>query len=185
MTKEELIQSLEESRQRMHKVIDERYDSMIYSIRTGQPIQELATHHLDLCEPTFLFKGKKPVSITYPNGEQVKVSTWREVAAELLRDCNSDPGRHEALMQLRYKVGGNTRWFLSDTDRKLDVGIKIDENLYFEGKFDTEYLLKMLKERIFDKVGYPYEMIDIEVRDKGQLVSPVDEPEEAITMQMQ
>ena len=112
------------------------------------------------------------------------VNTWREVAAELLQDCNSDPQRHEALMQLRYKVGGNTRWFLTDTDRKLDVGIKIDDNLYFEGKFDTEYLLKMMTERIFAKVGYPYEMIEIEVRAKGQAMTPAEEPEESVTMQM-
>ena len=184
MTQEEMIARLEKSRQRMHMVIDEKYDSMIKSIRTGQPIQELATQHLDLCEPPFLFKGKKPVTITYPNGEQVKVSTWREVATELLRDCNSDPGRHDALMNLRYRVGGNTRWLLTDTDRKLDVPIKIDENLYFEGKFDTEYLLKMMTEKIFDKVGYPYEMIEIEVRGKGQITAPVDEPDEAVTMQM-
>ena len=123
-------------------------------------------------------------NLTYPNGEQVKVSTWREVASELLRDCNSDPARHEALINLRYKVGGNSRWFLTDTDRKLDVPIKIDEDLYFEGKFDTEYLLKMMTEKIFEKVGYPYEMIEIEVRSKGQIIAPVDEPEETVAMQI-
>lgn len=104
------------------------------------------------------------------------MKTWREVAAELLRDCNSDPDRHEALMQLRYVVSGNSRWILSDTDQHMDVGIKIDEGLYFEGKFDTEYLLKMMTEKIFEKVDYPYEMIQIEVREKGQTMAPAEGP---------
>lgn len=185
MTTEEKVAMVEKSRQRMHEAVDEKYDEMIECIRTGQPFQATRVQRYDLNEPPFVFKGKKPISITYPNGEKVMVNTWREVAAELLQDCNSDPQRHEALMQLRYKVGGNTRWFLTDTDRKLDVGIKIDDNLYFEGKFDTEYLLKMMTERIFAKVGYPYEMIEIEVRAKGQAMTPAEEPEEAITMQMQ
>ena len=184
MTTEEKIEMIEKSRQRMHEAVDEKYDEMIQCIRTGQPLQRSRVQRYDLNEPPFVFKGKKPISITYPNGEKVMVNTWREVAAELLRDCNSDPGRHEALMQLRYKVGGNTRWILADTDRRMDVGIKIDENLYFEGKFDTEYLLKMMTERIFDKVGYPYEMIEIEVRTKGQAMARAEEPEETVTMQM-
>lgn len=137
-----------------------------------------------MSDPPFLFKGKKPHSITFPNGDRITVNTWREVAAELLRDCNSDPKRHEALMQLRYMVSGNSRWVLTDTDQCLDVAIKVDEGLYFEGKFDTEYLLKMLTERIFDKVGYPYEMIEIEIREKAQSIASAEGAEESMSMQM-
>ena len=87
-------------------------------------------------------------------------------------------------MQLRYMVSGNSRWILADTDQCLDVGIKVDEELYFEGKFDTEYLLKMMTERIFEKVGYPYEMIEIEVREKGQTMISGESIEESMSMQM-
>lgn len=176
MTIEEQIEMFEKSRERMHRLIDDRYDAMILCIRTGQLPRQTGTRRYDLSEPPFLFKGKKPLSILYPNGDKVTVKTWREVAAELLRDCNSDPDRHEALMQLRYVVSGNSRWILSDTDQHMDVGIKIDEGLYFEGKFDTEYLLKMMTEKIFEKVGYPYEMIQIEVREKGLTMAPAEGP---------
>lgn len=184
MTIEEQIAMFESSRERMHRLIDERYDAMIHCIRTGQPLRQTGPQQYGLSEPPFLFKGKKPLSIIYPNGDRVTVNTWREAAAELLRDCNSDPNRHEALMQLRYMVSGNSRWILADTDQCMDVGIKVDEGLYFEGKFDTEYLLKMMTERIFEKVGYPYEMIQIEVRDKGQSMAAAEETEESMSIQM-
>ena len=184
MTIEEQITMFESSRERMHRLIDERYDSMIHCIRTGQPLRQAEKECYALSDPPFLFKGKKPHSITFPNGDRITVKTWREVAAELLRDCNSDPKRHEALMQLRYMVSGNSRWVLTDTDQCLDVAIKVDEGLYFEGKFDTEYLLKMLTERIFDKVGYPYEMIEIEIREKAQSIASAEGAEESMSMQM-
>lgn len=185
MTTEEKIAMFEQSRNRMHRAIDEKIDTIIECLRTGQPIRQSGVQHHDLSEPPFLFKGKKPVSIVYPNGEKVIVNTWRKVAEELLQDCNSDPERHEALMQLRHKVAGRNRWLLADSPSEMNVPIKIDEGLYFEGKFDTEYLLKMLTEKVFEKVGYPYEFIEIEVRDKGQDIAPAEEPDEAISMQMQ
>ena len=184
MTIEEQIAMFESSRERMHRLIDERYDSMIHCIRTGQSLRQAEKECYALSDPSFLFKGKKPHSIIFPNGDRITVNTWREVAAELLRDCNSDPNRHEALMQLRYMVSGNSRWVLTDTDQCLDVAIKVDEGLYFEGKFDTEYLLKMLTERIFEKVGYPYEMIEIEIREKGQSMASAEGAEESMSIQM-
>ena len=184
MTTEEMIAMLEKSRERMHKAIDERIDGLIESVRTGQPITQKGIQHYDLSEPAFLFKGKKPISITYPNGEKVITPTWLRVAEELLKDCNSDPQRHEALLQLRHKVGGKNRWLITASPEGMNVPIKIDRDLYFEGKFDTEYLLKMMTEKVFDRVGYPYEFIEIEVWDKGSQVAPTEDPEEAMTMKM-
>lgn len=69
MTTEEMIRILETSRQRMHRVIDERYDSMIHCIRTGQPLLQEGNQCYSLSEPPFLFKGKKPLSIIFPNGD--------------------------------------------------------------------------------------------------------------------
>lgn len=176
MTIEEQIAMIESSRERMHRFIDEKYDAMIECIRSGQPFQQAGIQRLDLAGPLFLFKGKKPMSIIYPDGNQVRVTTWREVAKELLRDCNSDPDRHEEMMRLRHVVSGNKRWILADSSQKMNLGIKIDDDLYFEGKFDTEYLLKMLTEKIFDVVGYPYQMIEIEVRGKDLVMTQIEEP---------
>ena len=42
----------------------------------------------------------------------------------------------------------------------------------------------MMTERIFEKVGYPYEMIEIEVREKGQTMVSGESIEESMSMQM-
>lgn len=173
MTTEEKIALFEHSRERMHKVIDERYDAMIECIRNGESIRNDCTEKFELGNPSFIFKGKKPVSIVYPNGEKVAVKSWIQVAEELLRDCNKDPQRHEALMKLRYTVGGRNRWLLADSANSMNVPIKVDDDIYFEGKFDTEYLLKMLKEKIFAIVDYPYESIELEVREKGMVATHI------------
>lgn len=181
MTTEEKIAMFEESRERMHHAIDEKYDAMIACIRTGQSFSGYDSRHYELGEPPFLFKGKKPVAIVYPNGEKVYTNTWRKVAEELLHDCNSDPQRHEALLQLRNKIAGRNRWILQDQPDGMNVPIKIDEGIYFEGKFDTEYLLKMMTEKVFQPIGYSYEFIEIEIRENIDLT---EEPEDSMTMQI-
>ena len=136
MTTEEKIAMFEQSRERMHRAIDEKIDDIIKCLCTGQSIRQNGVRHYDLSEPPFLFKGKKPVSITYPNGEKVFVNTWRKVAGELLNDCNSYPQRHEALMQLRHKIAGRNRWVLADTPTEASEMfhiLKNAENPHFYG----------------------------------------------------
>lgn len=65
----------------------------------------------------------------------------------------------------------------------MNVPIKVDEGLYFEGKFDTEYLLKMLTDKVFSKVRYPYEFIEVEVRETGQDIVPAEEHENTMSTQ--
>ncbi len=181
LTIEEQIALIEESRVKIHRSIDEKYDNLIELLRTGKPIMSDEIRYYDLGEPLHFFKGKKPAAIIYPSGEKVNLTTWRQVAKELLADCNSDPERHEAMMKLRYAIGGRARWALTDEPEGMDVPIKIDEGLYFEGKFDTEFLLKMLTKEIFDRVGYDYSFIEIELRGKEQTETPVEDEQSADT----
>lgn len=171
--KEEMIAQIELSRRRMHKAIDEKFDELLATVQTGNMTKTFITQY-DLGDPPFLFKGKKPIAINYPNGEKVYTKTWREVAMELLNDCNSDPVRHKKLMYLRNAISGRSRTILSDTDEGMNFPMKIDDNLYFEGKFDTEFLIKVLTQYIFEQTDYPYSNIEIEVRESGQKV--VEEP---------
>ena len=48
---------------------------------------------------------------------------------------------------------------------------KIDDGIYFESYFDTEYLLKMMKERVLDRVGY----------DSGAVRLQIYEPKKELT----
>lgn len=47
----------------------------------------------------------------------------------------------------------------------------IDENLYLEGKLDTEYLIKTVRDQILDPVGYDYDQIGFVVHDPKQEMS--------------
>ena len=63
------------------------------------------------------------------------------------------------------KVAGRERVILGRTDRGMDKPLKIDDGIYFESYFDTQYLLKVMKERVLDAVGYDYSGILLYVRD--------------------
>lgn len=47
----------------------------------------------------------------------------------------------------------------------MDVPLMIDEDLYLEGKLDTEFILKIVKRDILDCVGYDYSGIGIVVQE--------------------
>lgn len=100
MTLEEKLQMIEQCRQEMHRDIDEQCDALIESIKSGVPLQKNKKTFYSLNEPAHLFKGKKPVAITFPNGKKEYTDTWKKVATELLADCNSDPTRHNRLLTL-------------------------------------------------------------------------------------
>lgn len=72
------------------------------------------------------------------------------VALAVLKACNNEPEMHQRLMNIRGSVAGRTRFILSDTPTDMNAPLEIDEGLYFEGKFDSEYMMKMLTKRILD-----------------------------------
>ena len=161
------VQILEESRVRLHRLIDERYDLLREGIENGVPIGNSQTvQRLSLKNDLSVFKGTKPFSVTLPDGQTVHVNTWRKVASLLLEDCNRHEERHNRLHRLCNKAAGRLRPILSNNPNEMDVPLPIDEGLYFEGKFDTEFLLKMLTERVLKPVGYPCDDIAITVRCK-------------------
>lgn len=107
------------------------------------------------------FKGKKPVSVKFASGETIETSTWLKLVQTILQHCNKQPDMHERLMQLRDKVAGKQRIILGSSATGMDVPLKIDEDMYFEGKFDTEALLIMLTKKVLEPVGYDYTRIKI------------------------
>ncbi len=166
MDKETQLQHIEESRQRTHKMIDEQYDALIKKIESGEPItiSKYTPERMSLMTSPRLFKGHKPSEIIFPDGRSVETKTWREAVTDILQDCNADEQMHDTLMYLRGRTAGRLRYILSHDPEELDVPLKIDEGLYFEGKFDTEYLLKMLTERVLKPSGYPCQDITVVLR---------------------
>ena len=46
--------------------------------------------------------------------------------------------------------------------------VMIDEGLYLEGKLDTEYLIKTVRDQILNPAGYDYDKIGLVVYDPKQ-----------------
>jgi hypothetical protein len=85
---------------------------------------------------------------------------WRQVYIEILKRCNES--KHDELMELRNKIGGRKRKFLSDNSDNMNAPIMITENLYTEAYFDTEFLIRTLFE-ILNCVQYNHRNIFVEI----------------------
>ena len=106
-------------------------------------------------------KGKKPLAVQFARGEWIETPTWRKVAQKILQACNEQPDIHERFMEMCGKVAGRWRTILGSSPEEMDVPIKVDEELYFEGKFDTE-------KKVLEPAGVDYSSIKIRYMAKGQ-----------------
>lgn len=187
MNKDEMMTMLEESRANMHRMIDNHYDGLRSCIESGERIT--ATHavprSLHLTVPPSVFRGEKPVTVTLADGTTVPTPTWKSVVATVLNDCNSNPQMHERLMQIRGSVAGRYRVILGDDPFQMQVPVKIDDDLYFEGKFDAEYLMKMMTEKVLNRIGYDYSGIVVTLRTEQTTVAFEPEQSEIDTNQDQ
>ncbi len=163
-----IAKEVEELRQKLHRRIDDQCDALLQALVSGEPVPH-QQKIIALSTPSHTLIGTKPDAVLYPNGDRVEVSSWRKLAAELLSSCNRDPLYHQRLMQLRNKVSGQQRMLLSDRPDGMDVPLQIDENLYFEGKFGTEMMLKVLTDKIFRPIGYDYSAVQVEISNTPHL----------------
>ncbi len=159
------VELIEELRAQLHETVDRRIDALL----SGQ-VSQMESRSLPLDIHPSVFKGKRPLSVSFPDGRTVETTTWKKAVSAILTDCNSDPAMHDRLMSISGKVFGRDRVLLGDKDG-MDSPVKIDEGLYMETKFDTESLLYVLRERILKPVGYDCEGIHIRCRDPEQTMS--------------
>ncbi len=148
--------------------INASLETMINAMESGEE-QLSSEHRLPLFVSSALFKGMKPVSLTFPDGRELAVSKWRDLAVALLQDCSADEACYENLHNMCGKVYGRNRIILGRDPSVMDVPLKVDEDIYFEGKFDTESLLKVLTERVLRPAGYDYRSITVTIADPHQL----------------
>lgn len=162
-----MLDQLEDSRARMHRYIDEQYDELRTRILCGEYVASITAmlereYSLDSADATF--KGKKPVAIHFPDGREHQAKSWKEVAAILLQDCISDSSASSRMYAMAGSYSGRKRIILDRTPNRMDVPIYIAPELYFEGKFDTQSLIYMLKQ-IMAQCGYDHSGITLTVRD--------------------
>ena len=146
-------------------------DALLQMYRSG----ELRTDMKDTIRESSLItvspaelKGKRPLAVQFAPGEWIETPTWRKVAQKILQTCNEQPDIHERFMEMCGKVAGRWRTILGSSSEEMDVPIKVDEELYFEGKFDREAMLNMLQKKVLEPAGVDYSSIKIRYMAKGQ-----------------
>lgn len=117
-----------------------------------------------LCMESGFFKGKNVVAVIFPDGVRVETPTWKKLVEVILKRCNDDVGKHRALMELRNRIQGRSRKLLANGSTGMRSPLKIDRGLYMETHYDTESLLRIMKIRILDAVGYDYQNIQVAIR---------------------
>ena len=149
-------QLIEELREEMLQLVNTKCDALLQMYRSG----EMHTDKRDTIRESSLItvspaelKGKRPLAVQFAPGEWIETPTWRKVAQKILQTCNEQPDIHERFMEMCGKVAGRWRTILGSSPEEMDVPIKVDEELYFEGKFDTEAMLNMLEKKVLGLTG--------------------------------
>lgn len=161
--KELYIVQLEKSRVELHHILDNKIDQAILSIKNDEPFPETSPV-LPLTTHPAQFKGMKPVAIIFKDRNKVSVKKWREVPIAILQECCRSPVFKQRLMDLRDKVNGRKRIILGKSPIGMNVPLQIDPELYMEGKFDTEWLLRVLTDMILRPIQYDFNGIHIVLR---------------------
>lgn len=170
------IDIIEKYRKEMHEMVDKRCDQYIEELQEGRftiPREQV----LPLSYMPAYFKGKKPISVVFADGREVDAQTWKKVVTTIMQDCNATKQGYKNLRKISGKVSGKQRLLLSNSPEGMNVPLKIDEDLYLEGKFDTESLINVMNRLIFDAVGYEYGGIHIKIR------NPVIDAEELVDLE--
>ena len=136
---------------------------------TEQMIQQCQNSDLETIESIYpftmdssFFKGKSVAAVILPDETRVDTATWLKFIEIIMKDCEKE--KREKLMSLRNRVLGRNRVLLGSSSETMRTAIKIDEKLYLEGHYDTETLIKIVKNRILDIVGYDYSGIKVVIK---------------------
>lgn len=179
------IEMVEKMREELIQMVNRKCDAMIQGYQNREQIacseNRVMESELAWIAPATL-KGKKTIGLEFTSGVSVKTPTWKCVVQTIMQHCNSQPDMHERLMQLSGKVAGRQRIILGKSAEEMNVPLKIDEGLYFEGKFDTEALLTMMIKKVLEPVGYDYSQIIIQYTDRGPMMSEIMEEEPSMGM---
>ena len=168
----DIVQELQVLRAELIREVDEKIGRMIERIREAQgemqSVEPSTEQEYESVYPLALesgvFKGKRPTAVLFADGRREPTPTWKRVFEVILKRCNSDGAKHQALMELRGRVMGRNRTLLDSRKGEMRSPVQIDRMLYAETHYDTETLLRILTTRILDAVQYDYSGIRIAVK---------------------
>lgn len=179
------IEMVEQIREELIQMVNRKCDAMLQIYQNGSQIacSENRVMESELAWIALAaLKGKKPIGLKFTSGESVKTPTWKSVVQTIMQHCNSQLDMHKRLIQLSGKVASRQRIILGKSAEEMDVPLKIDEGLYFEGKFDTEALLTMMTKKVLEPIGYDYSQIIIQYADRVPVMSEAMEEESSMGM---
>ena len=84
----------------------------------------------------YIFVRRKPLAVIFGD-ERVAVKSWREVFTVILSRCNQDSRHHQTLMDLRGRLAGQQRVYLSDSPQNMYRPVKIDTDMYAEAHYGS------------------------------------------------
>lgn len=181
------LQMIEDMRAELIQMVNSRCDELIELVLNGNLESDMTVKEKEYSlswDMFYLLKGKKPLAIKFADGREVGTLTWKSVAITILQYFNSNPAIHEKMMQLRQNISGKQRIILGRNDANMDVPLKIDEELYFESKFDTETLLRVLTQRVLEPTGCNLQEITIKYMDRQRQVEALIPEEQKMHMSM-
>ena len=163
MIDQRILDAIEESRQQMHRMIDDLFDERLARLQSDTPPTDTTPDEvtLPLRGNANFFKGKRPISVIFPNGDEIPAKTWKGIVYTILADCTADPDRLAKLKDLSCVASGKSRYILLGSPNLLDAPIRVCDGLYMETKYDTETLLNVLMTRLLDVVNYDYSGVKI------------------------
>lgn len=168
----DIVQELQVLRAELIREVDDKIGRMIESVKEAQgasmPSEASAETEYENVLPltigTGIFKGKRPTGVIFEDDHREQTPSWKKVFEAIMKRCNRDSEKHQALMDLRGKVLGRNRVLLDSKKGKMRSPIQIDRNMYAETHYDAETLLRIMTTRILDAVQYDYSGIKITVK---------------------
>lgn len=168
----DIVKELEAMRKRMIQEINTEFDLLIErAISGGLTIAEPAAEEnyesvYPLTAGAGIFKGKKPIGVIFPDGRQVRTSTWKQVVAAIMEQCMKSSAYRERLKKLSGVITGRKRLLLAETGKDMRSPLKLCDDLYMETHYDTETLLNVLTIRVLGAIQYEYSGIQIMIRNR-------------------
>lgn len=95
-------------------------------------------------------------------------SNIKGMVKQLLQDCNSEPKMHYGLVQLADNLYHDGKLLLGSNTEQMIEPIKIDDELYFESDFEQSKLLDIMKDKVFNPIGYDCDMADLDMNSMTQ-----------------
>lgn len=127
----------------------------------GQAIVSGETMGIALYGDIGTLRGTKPTLVRYGD-DTIPVTSWKRAFAAVLDICNRQEHYHEALLAIRNETLGRSRKVIADSPQGMLSPLKVDDNLYVETNFSTEALLKLLRDRILNRIDFDSRSITFE-----------------------